>query len=171
MKISSVPTDYILISAHTCSDWDDCDFAVIHCDGAWRKRISARLKDTASFHADPGFLSFNYLDNSVEFYVSREELPGQLTESDGPVFVEFDEGGEEALTHPETYMDSGRIAIYRDGTACYMKYGKYTNDEFSTEAFSLPDILEQYAGHADRHGREPGTDSTQTACGCKTAGE
>jgi len=146
MKISSTPTGHILVRAHTCSDWDDCDFAVFCCDGAWHERMSARLEAINSFHPEHDFLSFNYVDNSVEFYVSQEEPAHQLIENELPLFIEFDEGEEEALKTPETYMDNGCIAIHRDGTARYMKYGKYTHDEFFTETFSLPDILEQYAG-------------------------
>lgn len=146
MNISPTPTGHILIKAHTCSDWDDCDFAVIACDTAWQERMASRLEATGCFHPGEGFLSFRYVDHGAEFYISPgEEFPDGLPEDDRPVFVEFETGERESFQTPVTGMDDGRIVIYRDGSAMYVKHGKYTADEFFTECFSLPDILERCA--------------------------
>lgn len=147
MKISTTPTNHLLVRAYTCSDWDDCDFAVISCDHAWRERMVSRLEAAGGFKPDESFLSFHYIDNSVEFYVSQDEtFFDGLPESGAPLFIEPEKDEETSFKTPETYMDSGRLVIDRNGSAHYARYAKYTGDEFFTDSFSLPDILALFAG-------------------------
>ncbi|WES98317.1 hypothetical protein P2W68_01590 [Chryseobacterium arthrosphaerae] len=46
MKISTIPTEYLLIKAMTDSEWDNCNFAVINITEDWKQTQKARLKVT-----------------------------------------------------------------------------------------------------------------------------
>lgn len=144
MKISTTPTNHLLIRAYTCSDWDDCDYAVINCDRAWRERMASRLEAAARFNPDGSFLSFHYTDQSARFYISREEnFFDELPENGVPLFIELEEGEEASFKTPGTCMDGGRIVIHRNGRAYYVRHAENTRDEFFTGSFSVPDILER----------------------------
>lgn len=44
MKILDKPTTHILIKANTNSEWDCCEFAVIHLSEEWKKLQATRFE-------------------------------------------------------------------------------------------------------------------------------
>lgn len=146
MKISDKPTEYISIKANTDSEWDCCDFALIHLSGKWKEIQAERLEAVKPFADNYSFSSMNFYDSSVEFFrVGDEDEPGteKLLADKDWTFVELDNDETDRLTPPENRLDCYRLVIYRDGDAKYEAYGKYTGEEFWTNVFPLRQLTEQ----------------------------
>lgn len=146
MRTSDKPTEHILIKASTNSQWDCCEFALIHLSEGWKQQQTKRLEAVKPFADDYEFQSLRFYDGPVEFFQSGDDgepdIEELLADRDW-AFVELDDDEQERLTPPESRLDCYRIVIYRDGDARYEAYGKYTNEEFWTNAFSLPQLTGQ----------------------------
>ncbi|MFV0390340.1 MAG: hypothetical protein ACK5KP_00375 [Paludibacteraceae bacterium] len=147
MKATSTITDFVLVKAYTNSDWDECQFALIHCTTEWRERMKQRLQSVQPFAEDYNFCSLNYYDTAVDFYRTDEneqpDIHALLDEKDW-TFVELDEDEQDKLSLPESTLDTYRLRLYRGGTAIYTAYGKHSGEEFCTAEFSVLDILNHH---------------------------
>ena len=140
MKNAMKNTGWVLIKAHTNSEWDSCEFAIIQVTGDWKKEQAKRLAIGQPFSGDYYFQSLNYYDATVNFFITDEEdLPDldTLLADKGWTYVALDENELEQLPVPESSLDSYTMVIYADGTACHKAYGKHTGEEFWTESFPL----------------------------------
>lgn len=152
MKVSDKPTAEILIRAKTNSEWDCCDFAVIHLSEEWRKLQATRLEAVKPFKDDYNFQSISFFDGSVEFFqsglddelVEEPNIEELLADRDW-VYVELDDDELDKLASPENRLDFFKIVICRDGNARYVVFGKHTNEEFYTNQFSLQQLTGQAA--------------------------
>lgn len=146
MKISDKPTEHILIKANTNSEWDCCDFAIIHLSEEWSKRQAKRFEAVKPFKDDYNFQSMKFYDSSVEFFqLGDNEEPDmeELLADREWVFVELDDNELNELTSPENSLDFYKIVMHRDGNARYEAFGKHTNEEFWTSEFPLQQLTEQ----------------------------
>lgn len=147
MKISDKPTGYILIKAHTDSEWDYCDFALIYLSEKWKKLQAERLEAVKPFADNDSFSSINFYDSSVNFFQAGDDEDSDMEELLGDkdwTFVEPDDDEEtDRLTSPENRLECYKLVIYRDGNARYEAIGKYTNEEFWTSEFPLQQLTEQ----------------------------
>lgn len=140
MKLSDKPTAYILIKANTNSEWDNCEFAIVHLSEEWKKEQAKRLEWVKPLQGNAHFCSMNFYDTAADFYrIGENEQPDIETMLAGKewVFVELDEEEQEAFTVPENRMDCYRLVLRANGTAYYTAYGKHTSEEFWTEEFDL----------------------------------
>lgn len=142
MKTSDKPTADILIKASTNSEWDCCEFAVIHLSEEWSKRQAKRLEAVKPFSDDYTFQSMKFYDGSVEFFQSGDEESSieELLADREWVFVELNDGELDKLASPENRLDFYKIVIYRDGNARYEAFGKHTDEEFWTNEFPLQQL-------------------------------
>ncbi|WP_459187001.1 hypothetical protein ACGE0T_12680 [Parabacteroides sp. APC149_11_2_Y6] len=146
MKTSDKPTKQILIKANTGSEWDCCEFALIHISEQWMKQQAERLEAIKPLTSDSSFQSTRYYTNSVEFYQSGDNGNldiEQLLSGKDWVFVELEEDEQDRHTPPENSLDFYKIVIYRDGNARFEAFGKHTNEEFWTNEFPLQQLTEQ----------------------------
>lgn len=146
MKLSDKPTVHILIKASTDSEWDCCDFAIIHFSEEWSKRQAKWLEAVKPFKDDYNFQSMRFYDCSVEFFqpTDDEDLDvEELLADRGWSFVKLDDDELHKLTSPENSLDFYKIVIYRDCNARYEAFGKHTNEEFWTNEFPLQQLIEQ----------------------------
>lgn len=148
MKISDKPTADILIKARTNSEWDCCDFALVHISDEWKKLQAERLEAVKPFKDDYNFQSMRFYDYSAEFYQSGgDEMPDveELLGDKDWSFVELNEDEQDKLTQPENSLDFYKIVIYCDGNARYEAFGKHTDEEFWTNEFPLQQLVGQTA--------------------------
>lgn len=144
MKSSTQPTEYILLTAKTNSQWDTCDFALIHISEDWKKELQKWLNGVEPFTEDPLFISMTYYDTAVEFYKDDNEIMSDSAESLKDKtwsFIITDEKEIEALPTPENCLDCHELVINADGTAYYSASGKYTGEKFWTAHFSIQKII------------------------------
>ena len=140
MKLLDKTTAHLLVKANTNSEWDNCEFAIIHITEDWKKEQAKRLEAVKPFAEDYNFQSLNYYDTAVEFYrTSEDDRPDieELLADKEWVLVELENEEQETFTVPENRMDSYRLVVYRSGNAIYKEYGKHTSEEFWTEEFDL----------------------------------
>lgn len=140
MKVSDKPTGHILVRAHSNSEWDSCEFAIVSISEKWKEEQLKRLEFIKPFAEDYDFQSLNFYNCSVDFYQTGENgLPDldELLAGKDWTFIELSEEEPDNLTSPESSLDCYRLAIYRDGDAKYKAYGKYTGEEFWTENLPL----------------------------------
>lgn len=145
MKTSDKPTAHILVRARTNSEWDCCDFAIIHLSEEWRKLQEKRIEAVKPFGDDYSFQSMRFYDGSVNFFQSKDEGPDveELLANKQWVFVELGNGELDELTSPENRLDFYKIVIYREGNARYEAFGKHTDEEFWTNEFPLQQLTRQ----------------------------
>jgi hypothetical protein len=141
MKATTQPTANILIRAYTNSDWDECQFAIIHCDKEWKETMKNRVECVQPFSNDYNFCCLKYYDTSVDFYRTDEEDIEELLQDKEWVFVELNEDEQETFLVPENGLDTYSISIYRTGTAKFSACGKHTGEDFWTEEFNLKSIM------------------------------
>lgn len=68
MKISNNPTEYLLLKAMTNSEWDDCNFAIIHITEEWKVNQKKRLEVSKIVENDNDLKWLNYADTDIEFF-------------------------------------------------------------------------------------------------------
>lgn len=145
MKSAINNTGYMLIKARTNSEWDNCEFAIVHVTEDWRKEQAKRLEAVKPFAGDYCFQSLNYYDSAVDFYVTGEndhpDIAALLAGKEW-AFVELDDNEQETFTVPENRLDCYRLKVYGTGNAKYCAYGKHTDEEFWTEEFSLAQLIQ-----------------------------
>lgn len=95
-----------------------------------------------SFNAPEGFLSFKFLDYSVEFYQSTEEEAEILPEGKDWEFVTLEDGEENSFVKPENQLNPGLLILYKNGSGFYQTHGKYSGEEFYTNEIPFKVIFE-----------------------------
>lgn len=146
MESTTNNTGYVLIKARTNSEWDTCEFAIVHITEDWKKEQAKRLEAVQPFAGDYSFQSLNYYDTAVDFYkAGADDHPDieALLEGKEWAFVALLEGEQENLAIPENRLDCYRLVVYGSGNAVYKAYGKHTSEEFWTEEFSLAQLIQQ----------------------------
>lgn len=146
MQLSDQPTDHILVKARTNSEWDSCDFAIVHLSDGWKQEQLKRLDGVKPFANDLSFKSLSFFDGAADFYQSgSDELPDidELLADNEWAFVELTQEEQDNLDTPESCLDCYEMVLYKDGDAKYTAYGKYTSEEFWTTELPLREILEK----------------------------
>lgn len=145
MRISERPTDHILVKAHTESEWDCCNFALVTLSDTWKHRQATRYKAIETYKGDYSFCSLNFYDGAADFYqsgVENEDVTVWLGNR-GWAFMEIEASEEERLIPSESILDGYRIVIYHNGNIRYEAYGKHTNEMFWTDELPLEELIGQ----------------------------
>lgn len=145
MKTSLNPTEYLLIKAMTNSEWDDCDFAIIHITDEWKKTQKKRLEAVKPLENDYDLKWLNYADTNVEFFRLSEEHHPEVEEwlsERSRIFIELEKNDLKELLQPENRLNCYQMQVFKNGNAIYNAFGKHTGEEFWTEEFSLTSLIQ-----------------------------
>ncbi|MFL9835567.1 hypothetical protein [Chryseobacterium terrae] len=140
MKISTIPTEYLLIKAMTDSEWDTCNFAIIHITEDWKQTQKERLKVTKIVENDNYLKWLNYADTNIEFFrFSSEQYPHieQWLSENSRIYIDLESDDLRNLFQPDNNLHCYQMQVYKNGNAIYNAFGKHTGEEFWTEEFSL----------------------------------
>lgn len=141
MKKSIKPTEFLLIKAK--SEWDDCDFAIIHITEEWKKIQKNRLEAVKIVENDSDLKWLNYEDAQVEFFKFSKENYPQIEEwlsEKNQFFFVVEKDDLKQLLQPEHDLQNHQMQVFRNGNAIYNAFGKHTSEEFFTEEFSLEEL-------------------------------
>ena len=145
MKTSLKPTEYLLIKAMTNSEWDDCDFAIIHITDDWKQTQKKRLEAVKPLENDYDLKWLNYTDTNIEFFKFSEEhypeIQKWLSER-SRIFIELETDDLKRLLQPENSLNCYQMQVYKNGNTIYNAFGKHTIEEFWTEEFSLWELTQ-----------------------------
>jgi hypothetical protein len=143
MKRSQQPTEYIFIKVRTNSEWDDCEFAIIHITQEWLQTMRDRLCAIQPFTNDIYFHKHTYWDMPCGFYDSPDDMDinglsdSVLNAGEDFAFITLDENELENLPVPQSTLDSYQLQIYNSGKIKYTALGKHTEEEFWTADLDL----------------------------------
>lgn len=150
MKITTHPTDHVLVRARTKSDWDQCKFVLLHITKEWGLTMSRRLDAIHPFKSDPHLYCHTYWDAPLNYYTCplQSDIGRILSylkmDHETWTFVELDDPEEpDRLETPHSDLDTHMMMINAGGNASYMCFGRHTCEEYATEGFSLKGILEE----------------------------
>ena len=148
MKKANNETDYILIKAYTGSEWDACEFAVIHITNEWKAAMQKRLEAISAFKDDHTFYSHIYWDAPEGYYSQltaedknysiTDELLGEYEEW---CFVTIAENELQSFSVPENKLDTHQFCITKYGLGRFEAYGKHTGEGFYTADFDIASII------------------------------
>jgi hypothetical protein len=137
-------SEYILIKAFTDSEWDSCDFAVIHATGEWKKIVKERIERVSLFKGDDKFFYLSYWGGPKDFYKdgeNKERRAGELLDGDDWCFIALEEGELEKQPLPENSLGAYQMIVYKEGSIYYKAYGEHSGEEFYTAEFKINDLL------------------------------
>lgn len=149
MKRTDKPTEHILVKAHTDSEWDSCDFAIITISQRWKEQQAKRLKMLHHLAEDEEFLRLSFRDISVDFYKTNRKklhqkptpnLDELLSDKDW-TFIELEDEEQEQFSVPQSTLNCYKISFERLGFFSYKANGKHTSEEFWTAEIDLKEIL------------------------------
>jgi hypothetical protein len=143
MKRSDQPTEYVFIKAYTNSEWDNCDFAIIHLSPQWCAEMSKRLTLLQPFIDDDSFFSHCYWDRPVGFYtnIMDDDITDHiLNEGEEWVFVSFADNKPIAFPEPENALSTHELVLTKHGSAWFTALGKHTGEEFYTASFDAAEF-------------------------------
>lgn len=134
-----------MILADTASEWDNCDFAIVHITDEWRTLMRQRLSRIERFITDEDPCSIRYYDSPMGFYQNDYEKENGIPEDlldEGEVwcYVTLDENEPEDLLLPESRLDTHILTVYPHGTALFNASGKHTGEEYWTEGFEIAEL-------------------------------
>ena len=141
MKLTDKATNKILVRAYTNSEWDNCNFAIIHVKNEWKETIRKReelTKPIVSF--DKSFICIRYYDTSVSFYHREDEWLEELLGDEYWSFVELDDNEEKDFYVPENKLETYCVSMFSNGVFMYSAFGKHTGEEFWTETMNINKI-------------------------------
>jgi hypothetical protein len=137
-------SEYILIKAFTDSEWDNCDFAVIHATDEWKKIVKERIEKASLFKDDSKFFYLSYWGSPKDFYKdgeNKEQGADELLDGDEWCFIALEEGELEKLSLPENSLGAYQMIVYQEGSIYYKAYGEHSGEEFYTADFTIGDLL------------------------------
>ncbi|WDF45400.1 hypothetical protein PQ459_10875 [Chryseobacterium sp. KACC 21268] len=141
MKISNIPTDYLLIKAFNESEL--CDFAIINTTVEWKEIQKERLNSVKAFENDDSFKWLNYNDEAVDFYRYSNEGYLEIREwlcDDSVLFIETNEEELRELKGIDFKLSSYQMQVFSNGNAVYSCFEKNLGNEFWTSEFSLKEL-------------------------------
>lgn len=150
MQQSNRISEYVIIRASTNSDWDVCDFALIHVTDEWRSSLSKRLKAIEPFKVDDTFYNHTYWECPEGFYqLPDDENAASAIEDILDCqrewnFVELNEDEIRNFLKPANQLDIFELIITGDGYARFVAQGKHTEEQFWTEKFEVSAMIKKH---------------------------
>ena len=147
MKRSDQPTEYIFIKAYTNSEFDYCDFVIIHITEQWRGVMRKRLNLLEPFKSDSSFYSHHYWDSPEGFYTNIvDEEDNDITdlilkEDEEWAFVTLAENELDTFPVPESRLGTHQLVITTFDSARFIAHGKDNGEEFYTADFSMEEFV------------------------------
>ena len=126
------------------SDCSNFGFAIIHITEEWKNTQKKRLEAVKFVESDHDLKWLNYADTNVEFFIfSQEHYPEieQWLEEKSNVYIGLHkEEMKRLITHPNR-PHNYQMQVFKNGNAIYNSFGKYVEEEFWTEEFSLEELI------------------------------
>jgi hypothetical protein len=144
MKLSKLPTGYILIPARTGSVWDNVNFVIVELPDNYIEAIRKRGQAAKPLQdIDQDFNSVSFWDYNPQWFVADDYFAPETEEleaNDDWSFIEVTDKEMERLPKPEQDIDSMQMHFLSD-KFYYNGYGKHTNEEFWTSHVDITDFL------------------------------
>lgn len=137
-------SNYIVIKASTNSHCDFVDFAIIDLTYQFAELLHQRLLVVEQFKTDLSFHNLTYWDGPLDYYRNtHKKLANKtiLNANEDWSYIKLKKDELKVLSIQETPLEAHQLIITKHGFANYKAKSKYTNEEYWTESFSIPQIL------------------------------
>lgn len=142
MKISKIPTEYLLIQAFDKSEM--CDFAIIHTTEEWKAVAKKRVEISQQFENDNSLLWLNYKHPAISFFNYSKagfyEIQEWINEK-RLVFIETNSEEIQKLERVNLSFSNFHMQVFSDGNAIINAFETHLGDEFWTYPFSINELL------------------------------
>jgi hypothetical protein len=148
MKRSIIPTNHILINAHSIIDLCIDYFAIIYLPESFRAILQQHLDTLDILTSDTSFHNLSYWDSSCQFYCDQEtKLYAETVIPTGKdwAFIDLEPGEVQSLLAPKEALEAHQLLIYKNGYANFKALSKYTNEVYMTETISIKELFNYYA--------------------------
>ena len=145
MKRSDKPTDYIILKAETTSEFDNCEFAVMHITPEWNKRMAGRLQLLKLIQKDNSFTSLAFVETVEGFYTFSENIHPPFTGRETWCFIEITPAELQELPEVNVEITGCNIFFYGGSLACLYASSAEDGVELSTGLFNIRALLEMIA--------------------------
>jgi hypothetical protein len=152
MKRSIIPTNHILINAHSTIDLCIDYFGIIYLPESFRVILQQCLDTLDLFISDKSFHNLSYWDSSCQFYCDQEtELYVDTVIPTGKdwAFIDLEPEEEQSLFVPKEALEAHQFVITKNGYANFKALSKYTNEVYMTETISIKELLNYYVSKSD----------------------
>ncbi len=138
---------YILVNAHTTSEWDSVSFALIELSPEREAFIKTLNQRQLELKVEGIDVLGVFCDNA-DFYNDESQLPQKYINEDGNVkagIVKLTRRMVDKLTQPEQSLKYGRMEFLFGGVK-FTTHGKHTGEEFYTDSIELDENGEFISG-------------------------
>ena len=152
MKISETPTNWVLIKAQVCSEWDSCNCALVEIDkgtlGRWKmwNNMANKTKELSdnyfSYIAMGEIAEFLNLFDVGSEWEQIENIAESIPVDKYWMYVEPEEEDEENIGKPEQDVRYHMTKFYGEGDVCFTGLGKHTSEEFYTVTINIDELTE-----------------------------
>lgn len=133
---------YLLLPAHTSSEWDSVSFALIELPPSRDSYIKKMIKRQLELEKE-GINVLGVFSDNAEFYNDETQLPKKCLVAGGGIMpnvkaqvVSLRRTTVDKLTQPEQTLRYGRMEFLGGGVK-FITYGKHTGEEFYTDSIVL----------------------------------
>lgn len=146
MKLSNVPTGWLMVKAMTGSEWDSVDFMLLDVSSKTFNNYLREMIDKAKvFKDDSSFYCLSHWSDSVDWFISSyDEDDGNVDTpelEDGWSYVDVTKDELDKLKRPESSLSGGIIKTFSNGDIQFTTNGKHTDEEFWSEHIPMEQIL------------------------------
>lgn len=136
---SEAPTNQILLKAHTNSEWDHIDFALIEIypelpnileQAMTLIQQSASIASFRHLSISDGECSFHIIDDDEDLLVALLEK----IEDESRDYIYVRNANRKILPRPEQWLVYEGIQINSNGWVSFHAYGKHTGEEYWTDS-------------------------------------
>ena len=142
MKRSDKPTEYIMLKAETTSEYDECEFAIMHITQEWNKRMTERLQLLKLFQKDNSFTSLAFSETVEGFYTFPDGEKEPFIGREAWCFVEITPVELQELPEVSEEITGCNILFYGGSLACFYASTPQDGVELSTGLFNIKALLE-----------------------------
>ena len=145
MKRSDKRTAYIMLKAATTSEYNECDFAIVHITQEWNMRMAERLQLLKLFQKDDSFISLALREAVEGFYTFPEDINSPFTGREAWCFIEITPEELRDLPEINEEITGCNILFYGGSLACFYASTPEDGVELSTVLFNIKALLEMIA--------------------------
>lgn len=132
---------YILLSAQTNSEWDNCEFALVELTKEREDYYKSMIALATELNEKHGIDVLEIYCDEASFFADMEDIPNKpnpigYDSSVSGVIIDIDDSDVESMETPDQDIRCGSMRFSKYGVK-FKGYGKHTGEEFYTDNFNF----------------------------------
>lgn len=147
MKLSNVPTGWLMVNAFIQSEWDSVDFILLDISNPVFNNFLREIVDKAkAFKDDPSFYCLSYWSDNAEWYTHSYKDDGDVETpqlKDNWSYVTVTKKEIDKLKKPENALGGGVIKAFASGFIRFTNSGEHTGEQLWSDDIKIDEILNE----------------------------